>query len=226
MLDEAEFAAQYDRAYFMGGGPHSNYADYGEDPGWRPLVAVLRAFLPARPAVLEVGCATGWFVKNAREAGWICDGIDVSQWAVENAATPIDWGYAWRLPYADAQYDAVVSFEFLEHVPPERIALVLAEMQRVVKPGGLMLHKIGMDLEGDESWDQYPQYEHDDGTHVLMRPRWWWEQVFASFSAPHRRLERSMDLLFTDRDWWGRWYGRRMGQESSPVVEPVLMGFV
>jgi SAM-dependent methyltransferase len=40
---------------------------------------------------------------------------------------------------ADASVDAVVSVSALEHNPPERLGAVVAELRRVLKPGGVLL---------------------------------------------------------------------------------------
>jgi SAM-dependent methyltransferase len=46
------------------------------------------------------------------------------------------WGDAAALPFDDASFDTVVSFQVLEHVPEPRE--VLAEMHRVLRPGGTL----------------------------------------------------------------------------------------
>lgn len=48
-------------------------------------------------------------------------------------------GDAARLPFADAQFDVVVEFAILHHVPEWRLAL--KEIARVLKPGGAFLYE-------------------------------------------------------------------------------------
>lgn len=199
----------YDRGYYEGG--KSNYEGYTNDPGWAPTVSVLTEWLPAKPRVLELGCATGWFVKAANEAGWACEGIDCSAWAHMHAEASTVYGDASDLSDWDAgTFDAVVSWEFLEHLRQARVHACLSEIERVVKPGGLMVHRIGMDLEGDESYARYPHPCDDDPTHETVRPRWWWESLMAVSSHPVRKLEEQLNVTFSHRDWWGRFYARRM----------------
>lgn len=197
----ADLADLYDKQYWHGG---SNYDGYGDDPGWVPTLRVLSRWLPPGSRVLELGCATGWFVKHARAAGYDCTGIDVSGWCAENAVVDTITGDACDLgEFGDGSFDAVVSWEFLEH--QERWELCLGEMVRVTRPGGLMVHRIGLDMEGDPSWAALPD---DDPTHVTMRPRWWWEERFARFSTPVRQIEDVLDREFRDRDWRWRFFAR------------------
>jgi demethylmenaquinone methyltransferase/2-methoxy-6-polyprenyl-1,4-benzoquinol methylase len=46
-------------------------------------------------------------------------------------------GEVTRLPYADGQFDVVLAAHVIEHVPDPEMAL--AEMHRVLKPGGLVV---------------------------------------------------------------------------------------
>lgn len=47
------------------------------------------------------------------------------------------YGSALTLPFADAAFDTVVSFQVLEHVPEPQV--MFAEMTRVLKPGGHLI---------------------------------------------------------------------------------------
>lgn len=42
------------------------------------------------------------------------------------------------LPYADSSVDVIFTSHTLEHIPPERLAFVLGEFRRVIKPGALV----------------------------------------------------------------------------------------
>lgn len=45
---------------------------------------------------------------------------------------------------ADASFDAVFSISVLEHVPDDRLADCFADMARILRPGGVMLHAIDL----------------------------------------------------------------------------------
>lgn len=96
--------------------------------------------------VLDVACGTGYGSKMLADAGAKSVlGVDISREAVDFARSH----YAWekmRFEFGDAQnlyevprekFDAVVSFETVEHVPSADA--FLAEVKRVLKPGGTFI---------------------------------------------------------------------------------------
>lgn len=57
-------------------------------------------------------------------------------YGVEVRYTPAD---AAALPYRDASFDRVFSISVLEHMPDDVLRRAMAEMERVLKPGGLLV---------------------------------------------------------------------------------------
>jgi SAM-dependent methyltransferase len=92
---------------------------------------------------LDVGCGGGAMARavGLERPGLSVHGVDLSRAAVRFAARQPEHvsfavGEAQRLPYGDSVFDAVSLFDVLEHVDePE---LVLAEIARVLRPGGLL----------------------------------------------------------------------------------------
>jgi 2-polyprenyl-6-hydroxyphenyl methylase/3-demethylubiquinone-9 3-methyltransferase len=96
--------------------------------------------------VLDLGCAGGFMAEALAEKGAIVTGIDPAGAAIEAArrhaeaagqTIRYDVGVGERLPYGGSEFDAVVCVDVLEHV--DDLALVLAGVERVLKPGGLFL---------------------------------------------------------------------------------------
>jgi ubiquinone/menaquinone biosynthesis C-methylase UbiE len=111
----------------------------GRDPTTEALAAIV-ADNPLR--ILEVGPGTGMFA--ARLAAALPDAslatIDQSEHFVEmTRARAIDsrLGDAQDLPYADASFDVVAAMWMLYHVAD--VDRALAEMRRVLRPGGLLV---------------------------------------------------------------------------------------
>ncbi|MEW6716535.1 MAG: class I SAM-dependent methyltransferase [Chloroflexota bacterium] len=92
---------------------------------------------------LEVGCGTGQFGRAfARQGAWMV-GLDRSRSMLDVAArTSADHlrlclADAERLPFASQTFDVVLAVTVLEFIP--KLLSALAEMWRVLRPGGQML---------------------------------------------------------------------------------------
>lgn len=192
----------YGRDYFENG-IGSNYVNYGDDPGWSDTVEALRTYLPRGSSVLEIGAAKGFFVRAARSGGYVCAGVDVSEYAVACSAGDVAVADASAgLLFADASFDAVVSWECLEHIPEDRIRRTAAEMDRVLRPGGVQVHRIAVFRPGFEA------EFYSDATHVLAWSREEWVALWSGYERLIM-LENSMDRKFAHRDWAGRFFAFR-----------------
>lgn len=90
--------------------------------------------------VLEVGCGTGLIMRRIAAFARSTRGVDLSPGMLAQArARGLDVleASATTLPFPDASFDVACSFKVLAHVRDIRLAL--AEMARVVRPGGHVL---------------------------------------------------------------------------------------
>jgi SAM-dependent methyltransferase len=98
--------------------------------------------------VLDVGCGTGWFSREIERAGGRVVALDIGlkllEKTGEKCAAARVAGDACRLAFADHSFDIVVSSECIEHTVDPRQAL--AEMCRVLKPGGLLVVTVPNEL--------------------------------------------------------------------------------
>ncbi|MHB8340482.1 MAG: class I SAM-dependent methyltransferase, partial [Mycobacteriales bacterium] len=94
---------------------------------------------------LEIGCGTGFFLLNLKQAGVLARGhvTDISPGmvsaATRNAARlgfDVDGRVAdaESIPYPDGSFDLVVGHAVLHHIPD--VSLALREVLRVLRPGG------------------------------------------------------------------------------------------
>lgn len=88
--------------------------------------------------ILDVGCFEGQFLWAARECGWQVTGTEISETAVNFAQEmwnlDVHLGALEEIHFEDAQFDAVVLRDVIEHLPdPKR---TLQEINRILRPGG------------------------------------------------------------------------------------------
>lgn len=104
-----------------------------------------RGLSPARPGgILDAGCGTGGFIKRvaADFPDRVFTGLDYSALACDLArrrcpGNRIEQGSVTELPFADAEFAAVVSLDVLVQIDDR--ARALAEFHRVLRPGGVLV---------------------------------------------------------------------------------------
>jgi SAM-dependent methyltransferase len=101
---------------------------------------MLRKFLRPRRGelVVDLGCGSGRALVWNRDLGAESIGIDISPFFSEDARrdVPLLLGDLRRLPFADSTFDKAWSLDVLEHLSPDALAAMLAEANRILKPGG------------------------------------------------------------------------------------------
>lgn len=114
---------------------------------------IAQAELTDDQRVLEIGCGTGNLSSRAKRAHPSVSviGSDPDPLALRRAQRKADRlngirferGYAQRLPYADGEFDRVLSSMMLHHLDTDTKAAAAAEVFRVLRPGG-RLHVVDM----------------------------------------------------------------------------------
>lgn len=107
----------------------------------RYLVRLARCAGP----VLNIGVGGGQFEQQALAEGLDVYALDPSERAIEGLRQRLGLGakaqvgYGQAMPFADDFFGAVVVSEVLEHLADEELAATLAEIHRVLRPGGRIL---------------------------------------------------------------------------------------
>lgn len=121
---------------------------------FRNILKDLGINITPQTCVLDFGCGEGWVVYSFRKQGVKAYGVDIFSYceeatqrcqeehlasADENVFRMMDMN-DYRIPFDDNTFDVVISDQVFEHV--QNYPEALAEIKRVLKPGGCGLHVI------------------------------------------------------------------------------------
>ena len=141
--------ASYDAIRYVG--PSKQYQQTVMANAYRRLIGPL-----AGKRILDVGCGTGRGVIDFAKTASLSVGVDAScdmlastKRKVPNGLhCPLAAAYAQQLPFPDAAFDVVTSLNFLHLFGLATQRMIIAEMKRVVKPGGVLLLDFANALNG------------------------------------------------------------------------------
>jgi len=114
--------------------PVRGYADYLGDAERhretaRRRLALLARFAPRRGKLLDVGAAAGFFVDEARRAGWDAEGVDVAEhmveWGRRELGAPLHLGNVDAVD-GDGSFAVVTMWDYIEHALDPRADLARA----------------------------------------------------------------------------------------------------
>lgn len=120
--------------------------------------------------VLDAACGTGYGTSFLSRGGHNCTGVDLDPEAIEfcrrvygRPGCRFEQGTVLELPFGDKTFDLVVSFETIEHLSQEQQKTFIAEIERVLKPGGQVVLSAPVQPGGMHSPSHNPfhQYEPD-----------------------------------------------------------------
>jgi ubiquinone/menaquinone biosynthesis C-methylase UbiE len=123
----------------------------------RATVELIGSELRGRQPCLEIGVGTGLIALPIHDAGVRVVGLDLSAAMLRKLAEksggrpafPVLRGDATRLPFHDAAFGGAIARHVLHLIP--RWNAAVAELVRVVRPGGVLLLNIGSD---DGPWQE------------------------------------------------------------------------
>lgn len=90
--------------------------------------------------LLDIGCATGGFLQEAKSRGWAVEGIDLSEWAIrkchERGIELAYQGTVDTLPNQSPRFDVITMLDYIEHDTDPRHLLERAHL--LLKPEGFV----------------------------------------------------------------------------------------
>jgi SAM-dependent methyltransferase len=154
--------------------------------------------------ILDFGCAKGYLVRGFRLLHRQAWGVDVSQYAIEQAPAEVRQYLHLvegddPIPLIDSyEYTWIIAKDVLEHIPYEKLPSVL---DRLREAGQGMFVVVPL---GENGKYEVPAYEHDI-THVIREPLTWWADTFRRHGFEVRSADYRVKHI---KENWSQW---RMG---------------
>ena len=135
----------YNDDYFSGAEKGFGYVDYDADK--EPMVPTFEKYLDIIAKLgyksgnlLDIGAATGFFMKIAEDKGFETVGIEISNFAAEKGrekGLKVITGDLLSHRFPEKNFDVITMFDVIEHVPDPKA--LIKEASRVLKNGGLLV---------------------------------------------------------------------------------------
>ena len=146
-------SSSYDEPYYL---KHMDGANEFVRSQGQYVSSRLRYVLQLAPVqsgtrVLELGCGRGEATWQCARLGSYATGLDFSSTALHIASElrvraseqglwmDLTQAIAYRLPFASDSYDNVLMLDVVEHLTPEELLATLAEVRRILCPGGQVI---------------------------------------------------------------------------------------
>jgi len=161
----------YDSDYYATDDPKGGYANYFLDADvnrrtFRQRINAIEQRSSGRGKLLDVGCALGDFLLEAKAAGWDVEGVEISPFAAQRArerGLRVSTGRLEDLDLPEASFDAITLYDAIEHMTDP--VGTLAAVRRLLRPGGIV-HLVTPNVGGVQArvlgrhWYHYKPGEH------------------------------------------------------------------
>lgn len=131
--------------------------------------------------LLDIGCASGFLLDEARRRKWKVYGIEISKWAATYAKERLNLnvirGTVEDAAFSDGYFDVIVMLDILEHLPDPKYTL--QEARRVLKEDGVL-------------YISTPNIS--SAISRILRAKWWGINKFHLFYFSKKTLEKLLDV--------------------------------
>lgn len=123
--------------------------------------------------VLDVGCGSGFSLREFIRLGYDAKGTDISDWLIKNELKDlykkgiVYCAPAETLPFPDDSFDLVFCTDVLEHIPPKNVGNAISELIRVSKKN--IFCTISLNSSSKNNLLEY---------HATIQPREYWDSIF------------------------------------------------
>lgn len=134
----------YDQSYFWGGSKNGGYVNYEEEK--QAMRSVFEDYLTRinkyteTGNMLDVGAATGFFLRVARDRGWNVAGVEISPQAsaeAQNKGIKMHTGSLETSTFPNSYFDCITMFDLIEHVTNPHA--VIKKTSEILKTNGLLV---------------------------------------------------------------------------------------
>ncbi|MFC1658629.1 methyltransferase domain-containing protein [Candidatus Omnitrophota bacterium] len=130
--------------------------------------------------LLDIGCANGFFLDEARRRGWAISGVEFSKWAVDYAKEKLNLnvlrGSLEEAAFPGCSFDVIVMLDVLEHLTDPKSTLL--EVRRVLKNDGILYISTPNILSAMSR---------------ILRAKWWGINKFHLFYFSKTTFEKMLD---------------------------------
>ena len=119
--------------------------------------------------MLDVGCGGGKFLRSMKQLGWQTQGVEFNQSAVatcHEAGLEVFQGELAAAAFPDSSFDLVTARHVIEHIADPKP--FVAEIFRVLKPGGLMLLRTPNSEALGRGWFGTHWFANDAPRHLIL----------------------------------------------------------
>lgn len=180
--------------------------------------------------MLDIGCACGSILRGLGQAGAIVQGVDLCEPMIQLGRQK--WPDMAPLMFVcdavnlhlftDESWDGLHSAQVAEHWKPELVPFILRELARITTPGGLFF--CALDTE-EQFARQGRSIEHEDPTHICIKPMTWWHEQLAAngwevcTNECDPVLRNHPETFLSEYDW--SWFvAKRLPREGEAPSEP------
>lgn len=141
---QSETKAVYCKEYFTGAQKGFGYIDYDTDKEamrsvFERYLKEFERILGKTGRLLDIGAATGYFMKIAEERGWKTRGVEISTYATDigrSRGLDIEAGTIQSTDFRKESFDVVTMWDVVEHVADPILDIDKAYL--LLRPGGLL----------------------------------------------------------------------------------------
>ena len=130
--------------------------------------------------LLDIGCATGFLLDEARRRKWEVSGVEISKWAAVYAKQKLNLDVinvsAEKTSFPDGFFDVIVMIDVLEHLTDPKYTLL--EIRRILKNDGVL-------------YISTPNIS--SAVSRILGAKWWGINKFHLFYFSKRTLEKMLD---------------------------------